>query len=210
MNGHTPQLTNHHKQKQKDHTMKTMKYLTTLGLLAAAALTIAAVKPDARHCPNDDWRWQKVVIDVACDGRTYAAIGLDPQTGKEARGTTFIVNGKLFPGGTIPTGDGFDLDTTQGSLGKWVCRGTWNFSLQEVLDGAIPHVSTTQHFIFGEGNSLMTEGPEGGHEPVERVVLGGTGAHRGVIGEVKEEFLGFNSTGFENFRCTFKIRKPRH
>lgn len=40
-----------------------------------------------------------------------------------------------------------------------------------------------------------------------RVVTGGTGRYRGVIGEVEEEMLGFNATGFENVRFTFKIRK---
>ena len=39
-------------------------------------------------------------------------------------------------------------------------------------------------------------------------VLGGTGRYRGVIGEVQQETLGMNSTGFENFRFTFTIRSP--
>ena len=59
-------------------------------------------------------------------------------------------------GGTIPVGDSFDLDSTPGTIGKWVCRGTWNFSPEEVLKGAIPHVSTTQHYLVDAVNSLMS------------------------------------------------------
>ena len=112
-------------------------------------------------------------------------------------------------GGTIPVGDSFDLDSTPGTIGKWVCRGTWNFSPEEVLNGATPHVSTTQHYLFDAVNSLMSEGPEGSHEAINRVVLGGTGRFRGFVGEVQEQFLGYNITGLENFRFTFKIRKAR-
>ena len=56
-------------------------------------------------------------------------------------------------------------------------------------------------------DSLMSEGPEFG-ATTHRVVLGGTGRYRGVIGEVQEETLGFNSTGFANKRFTFTIRSP--
>jgi hypothetical protein len=186
-----------------------MKRITkaTLGLAVIALLGVAA----SRHGNDDDdsrrhdGPWQTIVVDVACDGRTYAPNGLDPNTGTEVRGTTFIVDGKIFPGGTIPRGDGFDLDATPGTGGKWVCRGTYNVSLEEFLAGVVPSVSTTWHLLFDARNALMTEGQEGG--TVNRVVLGGTGRYRGVVGEVYEEVLGFNSTGFENFRFTFKIRK---
>ena len=56
-------------------------------------------------------------------------------------------------------------------------------------------------------DSLMREGPEFG-VTTHRVVLGGTGHYRGMIGEVKQETLGSNSTGFGNFRFTFTIRRP--
>jgi len=180
---------------------------TLAAAIVSPALTAKTDNSNYRHGHDRDG--ETIVIDVACDGRTYAPIGLDPDTGVEGRGTTFIVNGRIFPGGTIPDGDGFDLDNTPGTLGKWVCRGMWNFSLEEVLNGATPHVSTTQHYLFDAVNSLMSEGPEGSHEAINRVVLGGTGRFRGFVGEVQEQFLGYNITGLENFRFTFKIRKAR-
>jgi hypothetical protein len=39
-----------------------------------------------------------------------------------------------------------------------------------------------------------------------RVVLGGTGSFRDVVGEVQEENIGENKYGFCNFRVTFKIQ----
>ena len=55
--------------------------------------------------------------------------------------------------------------------------------------------------------ALFSEGPEFG-ATTHRVVLGGTGRYRGVIGEVQEEQLGVNTTGFVNYRYTFTIRTP--
>ena len=185
-----------------------MKHLTkaTLGLAVIAVFGLAA----APHTDDDNGRlhaagWRTIVFDVACDGRTYAPNGVNPATGNEIRGTTFIIDGKIYPGGIIPPGDGFDLDATQGSIAKWVCRGTYNISLEQLMAGVTPALSTAWQILFDGSNALMTEGQEGG--TVHRVVLGGTGRYRGVVGEVKEEFLGLNTTGFENYRFTFRIRK---
>lgn len=180
-----------------------MKHITkaTLGLAVIALLGVAA----ARHS-NDDGEWQTLVYDVTLDGRTYAVNGVDPVKGTEIRGTTFIVDGKIYPGGTIPRGDGLDIDARPGSIAKWVCRGTYNISLEEFQAGVAPAVSTLWQILFDARNALMTEGQEG-NATVHRVVVGGTGRYRGVVGEVKEELLGYNATGFENFRFTFKIRK---
>src|SRR5439155_14947031 len=120
------------------------------------------------------------------------------------RGYTFIINGKIYPGGTLPAGDGLDIDTLTGSIGTWLTRGTFNVDLSQILAGAHPALSSTQYYLFSptgalEGeDALFSEGPEAG-ATTHRVVLGGTGRYRGVIGEVQQESLGMNSTGFENF-----------
>jgi hypothetical protein len=118
-----------------------------------------------------------------------------------------------LPGGTIAPGNGLDIDTLTGSIGTWVTRGTFNVDLSQILAGAHPVLSATQYYLFsptggldGE-EALMSEGPEFG-ATTHRVVLGGTGSYRGVIGEVQQETLGMNSTGFGNFRFTFTIRSP--
>jgi len=183
----------------------------TLAAAALALLGIAASSPRGDDGKHSDARWKTIVIDLAEDARTAVPPpigGLSPK-----RGDTFIINGKLYPGRTLPAGDGLDIDTLTGSIGTWVTRGTFNVDLSQLLAGAHPALSATQYYLFsptgvsdGE-EALMSEGPEAG-ATTHRVVLGGTGRYRGVIGEVQEETLGNNSTGFSNKRYTFTIRRP--
>ena len=150
------------------------------------------------------------MIDVANDSRSAVPpIGGPPPK----RGDTLLVNGKIYPGGTIAAGDGLDIDTLTGSIGTLSTRGTFNVDLSQLLAGAHPALSATQYYLFsptgvsdGE-EALFSEGPEFG-ATTHRVVLGGTGRYRGVIGAVQQETLGMNSTGFLNFRFTFRIRTP--
>ena len=194
--------------------MKTFSKIT-LAAAALALLAIAAASPHGHEAQGHDSkhseaRWNTIVIDVAEDMRTLSANTASPTDTEPKRGTTAIINGKIYPGGTIAAGDGLDVDMLTGSTGTWISRGTFNFDLSEFVRGA-PLLSATQHYLFsprgaldGE-DSLMSEGPEFG-VTTPRVVLGGTGRYRGVIGEVTQETLGFNSTGFANFRFTFTIR----
>ena len=190
-----------------------MKALSKITLTAAALalLGIAAALAHGDNGKHSESRWKTIVIDLAEDARTAvpSPIGATPK-----RGDTFIINGKLYPGGTLPAGDGLDIDTLTGSIGTWVTRGTFNFDFSQFLaTGAHPLLSTTEYYLFtttgvsdGE-EALFSEGPEF-PATTHRVVLGGTGRYRGVIGEVQEETLGDNSTGFSNKRYTFTIRSP--
>jgi len=218
--------------------MKTIKKFTFAALAALAALTATLLfQTSITQADNNGQRgnhgqggddherggWQVIVIDVACDRRTVAnnfsphnfVAGTGPN-----RGTTFIVNGKIFPGGSIPKGnlpkETWDLDTAPGLLGTWVCKGTYNVSGAEIAPGFGPHSNSTQLYLFNGGyadlggeNTLISEGEEGAIEwetPTHRVVVGGTGIYRGVVGEVKEESLGWNWTGVPNIRFTFHVR----
>ncbi len=152
-----------------------------------------------------------IVLDVACDARTFRlSRGLLVPDAK--RGDSFIVEGKIYPGGTIPPGGtleapgSFNPDTAPGSIGKWVCRGTFNYDLSEILAGAHPHVFATQYFLFDDGRVLVTDGPEGGGSQL-RSLIGGMGAYSGAAGEVREDPFGVNSTGLFNIRFTFKVKK---
>ena len=190
--------------------MKTLSKIT----LAAAALTLLGIAAALAHGDkgkHSEARWKTLVIDVAVDARTAAPPSSSTLSLK--RGDTGILNGKIYPGGTIAAGDGLDIDTLTGSIGTWVARGTFNVDLSQLLAGAHPALSATQYYLFsptgvsdGE-EALFSEGPEFG-ATTHRVVLGGTGRYRGVIGEVQEETLGANSTGFGNKRYTFTIRSP--
>ena len=189
--------------------MKTLSKIT-LAAAALALLGIAAASPHGHDGKHSETRWKTIVIDVANDARTaIPPIGGPPPK----RGDTLLVNGKIYPGGTIAAGDGLDIDTLTGSIGTLSTRGTFNVDLSQLLAGAHPALFTTQDYVFsstgaldGE-DSLMSEGQELG-ATIHRVVLGGTGRYRGVIGEVQEETLGANSTGFANKRYTFTIRSP--
>ena len=197
--------------------MKTLSKIT----LAAAALTllgIAAATPHGHEAQDhggkhSEARWKTIVIDVAEDARTASVNTASPTDTGPKRGATAISNGKIYPGGTIPAGDGLDIDTLTGSIGNWITRHTLNFDASQIVAGAHPALSSTEYYLFtrtgvsdGE-EALFSEGPEFG-ATTHRVVLGGTGRYRGVIGEVQEETLGSNSTGFANKRFTFTIRSP--
>ncbi|MGH9838215.1 MAG: hypothetical protein ACREEM_05470 [Blastocatellia bacterium] len=152
-----------------------------------------------------------VVLDVACDARTFR-LGNGRLLPEAKRGDSFIVEGKIYPGGTIPPGGTleapgpFNPDTAPGSIGKWVCRGTLNYDLSEIFAGAVPHVFATQFFTLNDGRVLVSDGPEGGGVQL-RSIIGGRGGYSGAAGEVTEDPFGVNSTGLFNIRFTFKIKK---
>ena len=198
--------------------MKTLSKIT-LTTSALALLGIAAALAHGDKGKHSETRWKTLVIDVAVDGRTGNVNSASPTDTEPKRGATAVLNGKIYPGGTLPPGgtlfggDGLDIDTLTGSIGTWITRETFNVDLSQIVAGAHPALSATQYYLFsptgvsdGE-EALFSEGPEFG-ATTHRVVLGGTGRYRGVIGEVQEETLGFNSTGFANKRYTFQIRMP--
>ncbi len=187
-----------------------------LGLLAksgAPSVALAQEPQDSSAAARDilDRIPLTVVLDVACDARTFKLSSGLPVT-QAKRGDGFIVEGKVYPGGTIPPGGTleapgtFNLDTAPGSIGKWVCRGTFNYDISEIFAGAQPHVFATQYFLLNDGRVLVSEGPEGGGLQL-RSVIGGRGGYSGAAGEVTEDPFGVNSTGLFNFRFTFKIKK---
>jgi hypothetical protein len=147
-----------------------------------------------------------VILDVAFDGATFVLNQVTPGAPAIARGDTFVLNGKVFPDGTIPSGGGFDPNSS-GSIGNFVCRGSSLFNAAEIAAGAAPFIATTQAFLLDGGSALATEGLEAGVSPITRAVIGGWGQYSGATGEVTLELLGFNVTGFENYRCTFKLKK---
>ncbi|MGH9934726.1 MAG: hypothetical protein ACREAM_00680 [Blastocatellia bacterium] len=153
-----------------------------------------------------------IVFDVATDARTFR-LNRGAALPEAKRGDSFIVEGKIYPGGAIPPGGSlqspgsFDPNTAPGSIGKWVLRGVFNHDFGEVLAGAEPFVFGTQYFIFNDGRVLISEGPHGGARAQLRAIIGGAGAFSGATGDVREEIIGVNSTGLFNQRFTFRIKK---
>jgi hypothetical protein len=193
--------------------MKSMR--DTLGTTCRiAALAIAAVAtlhlgiPTVQADPKD----QTFIVDVAVDHETFAIIPstglvLHPEAVGPNRGTPFIVDGKVFPGGTLPTGIGMGDPNQSGSIASWSCRGTFTSTLGTEDIG----FNTTQMFHFGDGDAIWTEGLEGGLGKIgvitHRAIVGGTGRFKGAAGEVIQEALGTNVTGTPNIRLTFQIAK---
>lgn len=182
-----------------------------MAAVTALLLAIAGSPLRGDDGKQSDPRRKQLVIDVAEDARTGVVNQVNPTNALPKRGDTVITNNKIYPGGTIPAGNGFDIDTP-GSIGTLVSRGTFNFDFSQAFSGGDPIISSTDYYIFsptgalnGE-DSLISEGQDSFLKTIHRAVVGGTGIYSGAIGDVKVEILGQNNTGFVNRRLTFQIR----
>lgn len=152
-----------------------------------------------------------LAVDVATDASSFR-FGRETSLLEARRGDTFIVEGRIYPAGTIEPGGSleapgpFDPTAAPGSIGTWVLRGTFNHDFTEILAGASPFVFGTQYFLFDDGRVLVSEGGHGG-PPQLRTIIGGAGDLSGATGDVLEEVMGVNATGLFNQRFTFRIKK---
>ena len=175
-----------------------------LGSGALLAGAVGGAAATATGVAGGGWKRETIEFDVACLGDwwrdspfNYAASDSD------FRGAPFSVEGWIYPAGTIPTpGDGF-VPTGDGSIGRWLCRG----STLVYADRIEPHVQTTQEFIFGpmSGDELFpddlitTSGTEGTFETdqiAHRSIVGGTGRYLGASGQQHQARNGYNTSSF--------------
>jgi hypothetical protein len=182
--------------------------------LAALALACAiwtapasaqfALEHAGKHAPEKD----KIVftVDVAEDFALFNPTLVKPTDTQPERGSFFVTEGNIYPAGTIK-GNGATFDPNTGSaIGRWFCRGTHLVSASQIPAAAF-WVDTAQVYLLPDDTrSITTDGLEG-VGTVLRTVTGGTGSFRGYVGEQRQEFLGFNSTGGVNLRVTFVLRK---
>jgi hypothetical protein len=144
-------------------------------------------------------------FDVACDCRTFAF------PGGTDRGTVFIVNGKMFPAGTLPSGTASNdpILPVRGiaSVGDWICRGQAALPFPTAAASAytqIPPFFNTQYYIFNDGRALTGEGYD---LPVTftgiLTLTGGIGGFSGTSGGLVGEVIGTNITQCPNLR--FKV-----
>jgi hypothetical protein len=154
-------------------------------------------------------------FDVAVDCRTLV-VGSN-------RGDTLIINGKIFPGGTLPSGMASN-DPTQpvngvAPIGEYVIRGQQATPFPPDIASAYssaPPGHATVYFILKDGReALTTEGYEvpvpGVFPPEEALqsVTGGIGGFRGATGDVMLNIIGRNGTKCANARAEFNIRFVR-
>ena len=146
-------------------------------------------------------------LDVAEDlAGKFVPTFVRPEHTQPERGSFFVTEGRVFPAGTIQ-GDGAGFDpNTRGHVGVWICRGTHLVAASDIPAAPL-WVTTAQLFVLGRQGreQITTEGVEGSGT-LTRIVTGGAGNYAGFVGEQRQTFLGFNSTGGVNLRVTFILR----
>jgi len=193
--------------------MKAIKKITLFALGLAILAGLAGLAPGFKPLPALDTLVEAAsenvrIFDVACDCRTGS-----PGFFTGTRGDVFIVNGKIFPAGTLPSGTATN-DPTQpvngvAPIGNWMCRGQVSQPFPAAIASAyasVPFALNTQYFILNDGRALTAEGyttPTG--ELLS--VTGGIAGFSGASGFIEEGPFGTNATGCPNFRAKFKFQE---
>jgi len=170
-----------------------------IGLMGLAPLAAPVVAKAAEEV-------EVLVFDVACDCRTGS-----PGFFAGGRGDPFIVSGKIFPAGTLPSGTATN-DPTQpvngvSPIGDWTCRGQSAGVFPPTLAPAYsssPFAWNTQYFVLKNG-SITSEGyalPTG--ELLS--ITGGIRGFSGASGYLTETPFGTNVSGCPNFRARFRLQ----
>src|SRR2546422_9965697 len=149
----------------KEQHMKRMGKVTlfALGLVILAGL--AGIAPGFKPLPELEMLVEAAsdnirVFDIACDCRTGS-----PGFFTGGRGDEFIINGKIFPAGTLPSGTATN-DPTQpvngvAPIGDWTCRGQVGSPFPPDIAAAYnssPFAWNTQYFLLKGGRALTAEG----------------------------------------------------
>lgn len=191
-----------------------MKRITKIAMFASGMVVLAgliAVAPGFRPLAELLAAAQAAsdtTYDVACDCRTGSS-GFFAGT----RGDVFIINGKIFPAGTLPSGTASN-DPTQSvngvaPIGEWMCRGQVAVPFPAGVASAyasVPFALNTQYFILKDGRALTVEGYTIAPEGELLSITGGIGGFSGAAGFTVEGPIGTNATGCPNFRAKFNIQ----
>src|SRR5882762_7646823 len=126
---------------------------TVIGLTGLAPWAAPAVAKAAEEV-------EVLIFDVACDCRTGS-----PGFFAGERGDPFIVSGKIFPAGTLPSGTATNDPTEPvngvSPIGNWMCRGQKSQPFPPSIASAyasVPFVLNTQYFILDEGHRCVGRG----------------------------------------------------
>ena len=180
----------------------TAKFVLFTLAITGAAWTSQVSAHGSQHKDRDTVVF---TIDVAEDFTLFNPTLVKTTDTQPERGSFFVTEGNIYPGGTIK-GDGASFDPSTPGFGRWFCRGT-HLVPASAIPAAAFWVHTAQLFLLPDDTrSIATEGVEG-NGTVTRLISGGTGKFRGYVGEQRQEFLGFNATGGVNLRVTFILKK---
>lgn len=202
--------------------VKTVAYGTSAVLIGGGTLLFAAN-------PRDDDSALKMqigqnpttfVVEIKEHLKTNAQNNINPSQPQTVftRGDYFVLDGTIYPDGSIPAGHNGEPIPGALPLGKYVQRGVFTVEMDQftrAVEGARDVESTvefaTEVLVFQDGSTLLIDGLwPNAYFAVHRVVLGGTGRFRDVVGEVLEENIGEDTDGVCNLRMTFRIRKAAH
>jgi hypothetical protein len=195
----------------------------TLTTAVVAVLTTGLSSPslgradDSAKVNLDRPEWLEFTVDVTQHLRSNAQNDVDPAEGQTqfSRGDTFIVDGSIYPEGSIPSGIA-EPDPNAPIIGKYRLRGTFTTDTADFLrsiagDPAASRIvafATEAFSLPNDETTILTDGVwANARKSAHRVVLGGTGRFSGVVGEILQQNIGENHDGFCNSRVTFKIRK---
>ena len=143
------------------------------------------------------------VVEVKGHLSTNRQNDIDPAEGDKvfSRGDYAVLDGTIYPDGSIPRGHNAEPLPGARPLGKYVQRGVFTTDMDQFSRavGGDRDVSSTFAFftevlVFEDGSTIL-------------MVLGGTGRFRDVVGEVLEENIGEDTDGLCNLRMTFRIRR---
>ena len=183
--------------------MNVRRFLGIVWLTSLSLAGIVGIFPGLAVAGNE----KTLRFDVASDCRTFNYARGFPLD-QIVRGDGFIMNGKIFPADSLPSGVQSNDPTAAGSIGTLVARGNSTATLAEHLaNPQAPGVFWTQYFMLNGGNMLVSEGwfaPSGANMSA---LVGGTGDFRGVGGEVFVTNIGTNATGCANARVTIVLEK---
>jgi hypothetical protein len=192
--------------------MERITRITLFGVALAVLIVLAGIAPGFKplhelesvvKAANEN----HLTFDVACDCRTFVA---GPN-----RGDPFIVNGKIFPAGTLPLGKATNDPTLPvngiAPIGTWTCRGQNSFPFPAAIAAAYsasPFAYFDWHFVLNDGRGLNATGypitGEGDRGALS--VTGGIGGFSGAAGQIQSESFGTNASGCPNFRAKFTFQ----
>jgi hypothetical protein len=149
-------------------------------------------------------------VDVAVDCRTFV--------GGSNRGDLFMLNGKIFPAGTLPSGPASNEPGRPfngvAPIGDFLVRGQHAFPFPPEVAAfysSLPVDFATQYYVFEGGRSALTmEGYAFVADQTPTVALlaltGGIGAYSGAAGDVRGTLLGTNASQCPNFRVNIYLQ----
>jgi hypothetical protein len=188
-----------------------MKSIVRMTLPALAVLGTVAVL-GFQDLEREGGTQNTVTVEGAVDCRTFI--------GGNNRGDTFIINGKLFPVGTLPPGPASNDPVLPvngvAPIGDWLVRGQHALPLpvpDNIARGyrSAPGDFGTAYFILNGGRTaLITEtyaflDEVGNPSLAFSAVTGGIGSFHGAAGDAEGPPIGTNATGCPNFRIRFKL-----